>query len=507
MQANNDIRFLECDIGLSLAVGFTFCFFFNYALTVNPFTLYGGYDQSIFEQVGLGMLQGRIPYVDLFDHKGFLLYVINAVGLWISAGHTGLYVLLSLYLSATFLCWLHISDNIVNPSLRYIPALITLLFVCLCEGGNMTETWSLFAISLPIYYLVRYLCKQQSIKYRECFFIGVCMGIAANMRLNNIVPAFTVCLYMFFDLCYRKSFLKLTYSMITVISGFCVITMTLVVLYIGLYGTQFLKDYWFCNIVFNIIYVDHFTHKPLWQAAPFYFPFLMLVMMFCNTRSFLNKLSWFTLVAFILTLITTGTAYFSHYFTLFAPIILLSISLSIGKSISVSPCTWRYTEIGTLIILIVFLCFFHKGIIQMSNSYITREKAISECCNKLNMLTKKQKDSIWNYNAMMAGANILQCSGLVQCNRIFLPFQVDEQYGVTEIGKLRDIRPEVILVDENTQWGKEYSVNALESIGNYNDSVFIAQNYQILHRCRTLIHNKRVCILVRDHDVREIYKK
>ena len=90
--------FLKRDIVYSLAVGFTFCFIFNFALTVNPFTLYSGYDQSIFEQVGLGMLQGRIPYVDLFDHKGFLLYVINAIGLWISPGHLGIYILLSLYL-------------------------------------------------------------------------------------------------------------------------------------------------------------------------------------------------------------------------------------------------------------------------------------------------------------------------------------------------------------------------------------------------------------------------
>ena len=81
--------------------------FFNFHLTVNPFTLYNGYDQAIFEQMGLGMLQGRIPYVDLFDHKGFLLYIINAAGLWLSPGHLGIYLILSLSLSLTFLCWLH----------------------------------------------------------------------------------------------------------------------------------------------------------------------------------------------------------------------------------------------------------------------------------------------------------------------------------------------------------------------------------------------------------------
>ncbi len=55
---------------------------------------------------------------------------------------------------------------------------------------------------------------------------------------------------------------------------------------------------------------------------------------------------------------------------------------------------------------------------------------------------------------MIAGANILQCAGILQCNRIFLPFQTDEQYGVAEVGELEEMRPDVILVDENTLWGE-----------------------------------------------------
>ncbi len=142
---------LRRDMAISLATGFAFAFFLCYALALNPFTLYSGYDQAIFEQMGLGMLQGRIPYVDLFDHKGFLLYAINAAGLWLWPGHTGLGCLLGLYLSATTFCWLRISGCLVNPSLRYVPVLPALLFACLCEGGNMTKPWSHSELSIPLY--------------------------------------------------------------------------------------------------------------------------------------------------------------------------------------------------------------------------------------------------------------------------------------------------------------------------------------------------------------------
>lgn len=486
------------DLSLSLVLGFVFCFFFCYALAINPFVWYCGYDQSIFEQVGLGMLQGRIPYVDLFDHKGFLLYLINAIGLWISPGHTGIYCLLSLCLSLTFFCWLQISDILVNPSMRYFPASIALLFACLCEGGNMTETWSLCAISFPIYYLVRYICLGQTICIRECFYIGLCLGSIANLRLNNTIPVFTVCIYMFIELCCKKEFKKLTFSALSVTCGFCVVTLALVTIYVGLYGVKYLENYWFCNIGFNLRYLDRFTHEPLWKAGAFYFPLSMLVIMLCFKRNYHNRLIWFTLLAFLLTLLTTGSAYFAHYFTLFAPLTVLCISLSLGKSLYINPRMWRRVVTGLLILLVCTFGVFHKSLLQSADNFIAREKAIEECSDKLKGLSEKQKSSIWNYNTMMAGANILQCAGVVQCNRIFLPFQMDEQYGVMDIGTLEEIYPEVILVDEYTQWDESAANEVLESRGHRKDSIFISQKYRLLHRCQSLIQKKRINIYIRD---------
>jgi hypothetical protein len=490
---------LKRDIALSLAVGFTFCFFFCYALALNPFTLYSGYDPSIFEQMGLGMLHGRIPYVDLFDHKGFLLYIINALGLLISPGHTGIYILLSLCLSLTFFCWLRISDNFVNRSVRYFPALITMLFALLCEGGNMTETWSLCAISIPIYYLVRYVCQGEMIRFHESFYIGLCIGFVANLRLNNIIPVFAVCIYMFIDFCCRKDFPRLIYSILSVLGGFCLVTLALIALYIGLYGVQYLKDYWFCNIGFNLLYVDQFAHEPLWKAAPFYFPLTMLLLMLCSVRNYRNRLMWFTLFAFLLTVLTTGTAYFAHYFTLLAPLVVLSISLSMGKSLCIRPRTWYIVGAGLSMLLVGLFVVFFGTILQKAENLSTRENAIAECRDKLSSLTERQKNSIWNYNAMMVGANILQCSGLVQCNRIFLPFQVNGQYGVKEIGTLEEMCPEVILLDEYTQWEGGEAKDALESRSNPRDSVFIAQNYRLIHSCQAEIQEKRVRIYIRNH--------
>lgn len=486
---------LKRDIALALVVGFAFCFLFCYALALNPFTLYSGYDQSIFEQMGLGMLQGRIPYADLFDHKGFLLYLINAAGLLLSPGHTGIYCLLSLSLALTFLCWLRISDRIVHPSLRYVAPLTALLFALTCEGGNMTETWSLPWISIPVYYLVRYLSGGRMMSLRECFFIGICIGLVANLRLNNIVPAAAVCMYMFFDLCLRREFRKLTCSTLTVFAGFSFATLAIALLYVALYGTQHLQDYWFCNVGFNLLYVDRFSHEPLWKAAGLYFPLAMLILMICFRRNWTDRLAWFTLLAFLLILLTTGTAYFAHYFTLFSPLAVLSITLSIGEKPHISPRRWQLIGAGGVLLLAGLAGIFHKEIRQTQADYVAREEAIAESSQLLGSLNEQQKASIWNYNAMMAGANLLSRAGLVQSNRIFLPFQTDGDYGVEEKGKLEEVRPEIILLDEQTRWGELEATDALESKGSPEDSAFISRNYRLLHRCGAPIQGKSVCIL------------
>ncbi len=486
---------LKRDIALSLVAGFTFCFFFCYALALNPFTLYSGYDQTIYEQMGLGMLQGRIPYVDLFDHKGFLLYIINAAGQWLSPGHTGLYLILSCYLSLTFLCWLRTSDYLVGPSLRYFPASVALLFACLCEGGNMTETWSLGAISLPIYFLVRYVCEGRMIGFRECLYIGICLGIVANIRLNNVVPALAVCLYMFIDLCHKKDFLKLAYSAYIVLCGFCLVSLPLAALYVWLYGIQHLADYWFGQVSFNLLYASHYTQNPLWMAGGLYFPLFMLIVMLCVRRNYRNCLMWFTLATFLLTLLTTGKAYFAHYFTLFAPLVVLSLSLALGKSLNIGSRTWYFIGAGHVALLVVLVAMFHEELSQVVDSFVLREKAIDKCRNVLCCLSDRQKESVWNYNTKFAGACVLECSGLTQCNRVFLPWQAEGNYGIEEIGRIEEMCPEVILICENTLWEAGRSD---ECGGTKQDSIFITQNYHQLHRMEEMIHDKRVCIYIRN---------
>ena len=54
---------------------------FLFVLAIDSFTATFSVDQAIFVYVTKGILQGEVPYLDRWDHKGPLIYIINLIGL------------------------------------------------------------------------------------------------------------------------------------------------------------------------------------------------------------------------------------------------------------------------------------------------------------------------------------------------------------------------------------------------------------------------------------------
>ena len=48
-------------------------------------------DSAIFQIIGKGWVEEKIPYVDLWDQKGPLIYFINAFGYWLTGNQTGIF--------------------------------------------------------------------------------------------------------------------------------------------------------------------------------------------------------------------------------------------------------------------------------------------------------------------------------------------------------------------------------------------------------------------------------
>ena len=99
MKRQTCIRLLSCVL-LSILL-MTVC-----SMASPLFPLHTGVDQNCFLTVGKAMLSGTVPYRDLYEQKGPLLYGLHALAAWMdSNGFFGVYLLEILNL--TWMLWLY----------------------------------------------------------------------------------------------------------------------------------------------------------------------------------------------------------------------------------------------------------------------------------------------------------------------------------------------------------------------------------------------------------------
>ena len=196
LQGNISVEWLKRNREWFVSVLFSVAFITFCSLSTTPFFHFAFLDSEIFQNMGMALLRGKIPYIDLFDHKGCILFFINAAGIWINR-IWGLWILQSVYLCANFYLWLSI---IRIFSLRYsLSCFVCTIFFVLQSyfgDGNLTEEWSLLFIGLPIYWGARAISRHESLSIMQVFYIGLCVGIVAFIRINNVMLIFGYLFYL-----------------------------------------------------------------------------------------------------------------------------------------------------------------------------------------------------------------------------------------------------------------------------------------------------------------------
>ena len=226
--------------GILFIAAFLFVFLFSSTTSPlyehYPFWFHG--DSGIFQEMGVCLLQGGIPYVDLFDHKGPVLWFIQAFGIWISP-KWGLMLIQSIFLFFTLIIWY---ESTLLLTEREIPSIIIPIFgllflLAFYERGNLCEEWSLPFISLPIYlYLKRWKTgphsKQPIFNHTDTFIMGLCVGTIAMIRLNNTAPLIGFALWHFIRCIQQKEYKRMWADVALICGGMVIIMIICSMLYL-----------------------------------------------------------------------------------------------------------------------------------------------------------------------------------------------------------------------------------------------------------------------------------
>ena len=293
-------------------------------------------DSGVYVYCAEQILNGKIMYQEIFDHKGPVFYLFLVVGLLIGGGNsTGIWFV---ELVVLFVSLIFIFKSLTLYFDKFIALVSTLTCLILFstfleEGrGNTTEEYAMLFISIAMYYFLRFF-KNRNLKIYPFAIIALCFICTFLIKPNFIPLWITGYLFVFIRLLNLKEIKKII--PIAVIS---LLTVTGVCLPFVLYFvfTDSWLDFKFCFWDFNKAYSDNIslfgillsTCKRLWfepvARTPFQvFLFLFFAGVIIRFRHLQYKTeTWFFICTILLTgiLISIGSFVFAHYFLLFVPI-------------------------------------------------------------------------------------------------------------------------------------------------------------------------------------------
>lgn len=294
-----------------------------------------GDDSALFSLLGKGILQGKILYTDLFDHKGPFIFFINALG-HLLGGHTGI-LFLQVVFGCVSLTFLYFTAKMLAPAqitaktcILYFAGVYA-VFAYTFQQGNLTEEYAQPFISACLYCFVKYAVRcgehpRHAPLY--AFVYGICLAVLAFLRLNNAVTVCAGILAIFIYLLCKKEYGNLVWNLLAGCAGLALVAVP-TCLYFYVHGA--LDEMIYASFLYNFNIVgksgqqSFFSH--FLQFSVLYLPMAICFILFTghlirNRKiTFPDCLLGCILITNFLNLYLANR--YPHYFTNFIPVYLI----------------------------------------------------------------------------------------------------------------------------------------------------------------------------------------
>jgi Dolichyl-phosphate-mannose-protein mannosyltransferase len=218
-------------------------------------------DSGVFLYVGWRLLNGDIPYRDVWDHKPLLIYFVDALGLTITPHSLwGVWFLQFTFIFFTLLIIYKLLDKEFGIYAAFSGTIIlTSGLLTILEKGNVTEEYTLLFQALCFWLFISAWKKDFPIK--SSLWIGVLGGFAFNFKQTTIGIWITYGLFLLaIRLSQRKSPFK---DLLSLLAGWLIPS---IVLIIYLASQNALADFWEQAFLYNFVYIG--KHEGIRRLIP-----------------------------------------------------------------------------------------------------------------------------------------------------------------------------------------------------------------------------------------------
>ena len=288
-------------------------------------------DSSVFIYMGRVILNGGMPYRDYFDHKGPVLFLINALGVYISPTW-GVWLLDCFAFFVTFVMIYRIARFHCNRffSITVVLASTYDLFRYYIEA-NGTEVYAMPFIAIATYIFLDYFLHEK-IGTLRLMICGLSFCAVFLLRANMIAVWMVMCIGVFLQCIMKRELVKIGYFLKWFLVGAGLLCVP-IAFWLGINGaiSEFIDDYF----IFNIIYsgssdiVDKIT-------ALFYF-FSIKSILFCSVLVAImcavkkDLLHWLYAVLFVASLVMMNMSGWKsdHYAMVLVPLAAYPFSFAV----------------------------------------------------------------------------------------------------------------------------------------------------------------------------------
>lgn len=466
-----------------------FAYLLLFSPTLSPLYTIEACDSSVFKLMGRVIIHGKLPYVDIFDHKGPMLYCLQALGQWLIPGRNGLFLVAVVALSISIACWYKIARLFTTPIKSIVVIFLTLFtYYIYTESSNFAEDWTIPFISVS-YFLILSLLFNKARNFLICgTIIGLCLAGAFFIRPNDAVAFIGApILGLIMWLVKEKNYQAIVRLIGGGIIGFSALTLVFVIWYAT---NNAISDLWYGLIGFNAKYA---TGLPGLIQGCFrfdklgYIPFLITLLILCwqyKERRIMYVLFPTILIAYVL----LGGNVYQHYWIVWVPILFFSY--------------WLLAIVQkNKAIAIIAICMFVSLPIFSNRDWVKNRMMIyqnikrdmqhvepAEIYSKVlfDSIKSEERDSIWSYNLTWRtkdirkpsnAFNILLYNGIIPCNRVPLIFMAEKDSTLLDYMDIIKERPKYILFSELHKVPKSYVAR---------DSIYIHDKYCVLKKSNEL---------------------
>ena len=262
----------------SAAAAICFALFFY---TVNtPLGASIGSDNAMYLTMGTALSHGFLPYRNIFDHKGPLLFFLQ----WLPQAFTGGYSTIAVFCQEVLVLFaaLRLLAAIARETdAPEIPAqLIYLaLFCALPDGGNLSEEYTAVPTLLGLLAALR--CFRSGVPEKglrgNAFVLGLCTCAAFLTRANNMLPLAGLTAALTLGLLMMRRFPALLACAMGFAGGFLIL---LVPVCLWFFANGILGDAFYGSIIHNMLYaagsgngsgrIYHLLHEDYGHIALFF---------------------------------------------------------------------------------------------------------------------------------------------------------------------------------------------------------------------------------------------